>query len=169
MKPSQRIREGLVASAVLILLATGAAYGQTLQAVSASSETTPLRSTDQARPNAIATPQATSHHADAAGAKARHPMTEMEMLSGLPLDAEQKAAIEQIHQAMKTKMEIVARDNNESPEQKSAMLEGLQRMQLTQVFAVLTRAQREDVRKRVLATRPAPRANAPTPRTVPSR
>ncbi|WP_109488887.1 hypothetical protein [Occallatibacter savannae] len=83
----------------------------------------------------------------------RTPITEAELLSGVNLTEQQKTAIDRIHHEMRAKMEIVSKDQNESPEQKSAMLEGMNRMQMRQVFDVLSSEQREEVRKRILAVR----------------
>lgn len=85
----------------------------------------------------------------------RASLTEAELLSGVNLTDEQKSTIDRIHHDMRAKMEIVSKDQNESPEQKSAMLEGMNRIQLRQVFDVLHPEQRDEVRKKIAAMRTA--------------
>jgi hypothetical protein len=81
------------------------------------------------------------------------PLTESDLLAGASLNEDQKAAIEKIHRDMKARMELVAKDEKETSDQKDAMLQGLYRMQMRQVFDVLTPEQRAEARKRIFAAR----------------
>jgi LTXXQ motif family protein len=118
---------------------------------------------DEARPstqshsNVLISPPISTRSRGTSNARARGPITENELLSGLNLSDEQKAAIDRIHHEMRAKMDIVTRDENETPEQKSAMLEGMNRMQVLQVYDVLKPEQREAARKRISTIRAANR------------
>lgn len=79
----------------------------------------------------------------------------MDDLQGLTLTEDQKVKIDQIHQDMKSRMEIVAKDPAENADQKGAMLEGMARMERRQVFQVLTLEQQAEVRKKIRARRAA--------------
>lgn len=78
-----------------------------------------------------------------------------DLFSDVTLTDEQKAKIGQIHQDMKSKMDVVAHDSNSAEGQKGAMIEGLQRMERRLIFGVLTPDQQAEVRKKVLAERTA--------------
>jgi hypothetical protein len=67
----------------------------------------------------------------------------------------QKAKIDQIRQNMKARMDAVAKDEKENEDQKDAMLDGLQHMELRQVLQVLTPVQLSEVRKKVMIPRAA--------------
>ena len=114
-------------------------------------------SSSQPHSNVLASPQIPPLSRSTSTARTSGPITESELLSGLNLTDEQKTAIDRIHHEMRSKMEIVTRDANETPEQKSAMLEGLNRMQVRQVYDVLKPEQREAVRKKISAMRAANR------------
>jgi hypothetical protein len=76
---------------------------------------------------------------------------------GLTFSEDQNAKIAQIRQTMKSRMDVVVQDQQSSREMKQAMLEGLQRMERRQVFAVLTPEQKSEVRKKILVQRAAER------------
>jgi hypothetical protein len=76
-------------------------------------------------------------------------------LAGLTLTDAQKAKIDQIRQNMKARMDAVAKDEKENEDQKDAMLDGLQHMELRQVLQVLTPVQLSEVRKKVMIRRAA--------------
>jgi hypothetical protein len=78
-----------------------------------------------------------------------------DLFTDVALTDDQKTKIDQIHQDMKSKMDVVARDANSAEWQKGAMIEGLQRMERRQIFQVLTADQQAEVRKKVLAERTA--------------
>jgi hypothetical protein len=75
--------------------------------------------------------------------------------AGVKLTDDQKAQIDQIHQEMKTRMDTVTHDGGSAEWQKSAMIEGLQRMERRQLFQILTPDQQAEVRKKVLTARAA--------------
>jgi Lon protease-like protein len=64
---------------------------------------------------------------------------------------EQKAGIDQIHEEMKSRMDITAKDEKLTAGQRDAMLAGYQRMERSQIFKVLTTQQRKEVLRRIRA------------------
>jgi hypothetical protein len=78
--------------------------------------------------------------------------------AGLQYTDEQKAQIDQIHQDMKTRMDAAAKDQKLTAEQKDAMLAGYQRLERSQVYRVLTSAQRKEVLRRIRARHAAEQA-----------
>jgi Spy/CpxP family protein refolding chaperone len=77
----------------------------------------------------------------------------MDDFAGVDFTAEQKARVEQIREKNRSRMHDVAVDTKLSPEQRAAMLEGIQRLERGEVYQVLTPEQQAAVRKRVLARR----------------
>ena len=75
--------------------------------------------------------------------------------AGLKFTNDQKAKIDQIHQDMKSRMDLVVKDEKLSPDQKEAMLEGYRRLERGQVFKLLTPEQQREVRKKISARRAA--------------
>jgi len=71
--------------------------------------------------------------------------------AGLKFTQEQQAKIDKIHQDIKSRMDLVQKDEKLRPEQKSGMLEGYRRIERAQIFDVLTPEQRTEVRQRVRA------------------
>lgn len=78
-----------------------------------------------------------------------------DVYEGLQFTDEQKAKMGQIHGDMKSRMDLVAKDEKLSEDQKQAMLEGYRRMENGEIFKVLTPEQQAEVRKRVSALRAA--------------
>jgi hypothetical protein len=78
--------------------------------------------------------------------------------AGLQYTDEQKAQIDQIHQDMKSRMDAAAKDEELTAAQKSAMFAGYQRMERSQVFKVLTTAQRKEIMRRARARQAAEQA-----------
>ncbi len=76
-------------------------------------------------------------------------------LAGLSLTEAQKEKIEQIRLTMKSRKDAVINDAKEDSDQKNAMLQGLQHMELRQILEVLTPEQLSEVRKKVMARRAA--------------
>jgi hypothetical protein len=76
-------------------------------------------------------------------------------LDGITLTDDQKASIQRIHQDTKSRMDTVAQDAGSAGWQKSAMIEGLQRMERRQVFQTLTPQQQGQIREKALAERAA--------------
>jgi len=89
--------------------------------------------------------------------------------AGLKFTAEQKAKIDEIQKNMKTRMDIVAKDEKLSPEQKGAMLDGYRRMERAQVYKVLTPEQQLEIRKKILAERAAQQKQQQQGQTLPKR
>ena len=75
--------------------------------------------------------------------------------AGVNFTAEQKARIEQIREKNRSRMHDVAVDTKLSPEQRAAMVEGIQRLERGEVYQVLKPEQQTEVRKRVQARRAA--------------
>jgi Spy/CpxP family protein refolding chaperone len=75
--------------------------------------------------------------------------------AGLTYTDEQKAKIDQIRQDTKQRMDVVKKDEKLAPEAKQAMLDGYQRLEIQQLFKVLTPEQQAEVRKKATARRAA--------------
>jgi hypothetical protein len=80
----------------------------------------------------------------------------MDDFAGLKLTSTQQVKVDEIHGQIKTRIHTVIKSNLNS-DQKSAMVQGLERMERNQVFAILDPEQRQVVAKRVLARRQAAR------------
>ena len=78
--------------------------------------------------------------------------------AGFEYTDEQKARIDQIHQDVKSRMDAAATNEKLTAEQKSAMLAGYQRMERSQIYKVLTSAQRKEVLRRIRARQAAEQA-----------
>ncbi len=91
------------------------------------------------------------------------PISIDDLLAGITLSSEQKPRIDQVRKDMRARMYRVAHDQNENQDQKQAMLQGLQHMELREVYLLLTSEQRIEVRKKVEAQRAAEQP----PQTVP--
>ena len=70
-----------------------------------------------------------------------------------PEARQQKAKIDQIRQDTKQRMDAVKKDEKLTPEAKQAMLDGYQRIEIQQLFKVLTPEQQAEVRKKAQARR----------------
>lgn len=150
MKKSVWAKAFAVAAARLVLFALPAAAGSVNGAQSAATAQQPDR-----RIAIQASPQ-------------RGPVSIENILAGLTLTDDQKAKIARIRQDMKAHMDLVAKDNRNTQDQKQAMLEGLERMERRQVFQALTAKQREEVRKRIMAQREIEQErNKPLPASLP--
>ena len=75
--------------------------------------------------------------------------------AGLTYTAEQQAKIEQIRQTANQRIEAVKKDEKLSPEAKEAMLEGYRRIEIQELFQVLTPEQQVEVSKKAHARRAA--------------
>jgi hypothetical protein len=73
--------------------------------------------------------------------------------AGLRFTDDEKAKIDLIRKNGKLRRDTVVRDEKLSPEQKDAMLKGLERIERGQIYQVLAPDQQAEVRKRVLARR----------------
>ncbi len=104
--------------------------------------------------------------------KAPDPLDDFTDLTYSP---DQKARIEQIRENSRKRMHDVAIDTKLSPEQRGAMIDGIQRLERFDVYKLLTSEQQADVRKRAAARREAaqrdrqrqapPLAHSPSPMT----
>jgi Spy/CpxP family protein refolding chaperone len=77
--------------------------------------------------------------------------------AGLKYTDEQKKKIQEIHQNFKSRMDVVAKDEKLTADQRDAMLEGYVRMERGQVYNVLTPEQQKEVREKIQARRAAER------------
>lgn len=75
--------------------------------------------------------------------------------AGLTYTAEQQAKIDQIQQTANHRIEAVKKDEKLSPEAKEAMLNGYRRIEMQEVFQVLTPEQQAEVSKKAHARRAA--------------
>ena len=82
--------------------------------------------------------------------KESHPLDDF---AGLTYTDEQKAKIDQIRQTTRQRMDLVRKDEKLTPEAKQAMLEGYQRLEISELFKVLTPEQQTEVRKKAQARR----------------
>ena len=82
--------------------------------------------------------------------KESHPLDDF---AGLTYTDEQKAKIDQIRQTTRQRMDAVRKDEKLTPEAKQAMLEGYQRLEIGELFKVLTPEQQTEVRKKAQARR----------------
>ena len=87
----------------------------------------------------------------------------MDDFAGLSFNEEQKAKIQQIRQDIKSRMDVVKKDDKLTADQKEAMLFGFQRMERSQVFEVLTPEQQSEVRKRIQARHKAEKQQSQRP------
>ena len=89
--------------------------------------------------------------------------------AGLSYTDEQKAKIDEIRKNMRARMDLVTKDDKLTPDQKQAMLTGLQRMETSEMFKELTPEQQKEVLKKAQARRAADpqRQKSRYPMTVP--
>jgi hypothetical protein len=83
------------------------------------------------------------------------PISLDDLLAGITLSDEQRPRIEQVRKDMRARMDRVVYDKNENADQKQAMLQGLQHMELREVYLLLTQDQRMEVRNKIAAQRAA--------------
>jgi hypothetical protein len=83
------------------------------------------------------------------------PISIDDLLTGITLSDEQKPRIEQVRKNMRARMDLVVHDKNENADQKQAMLQGLQRMELREVYLLLTPDQRIEAKNKIAAQRAA--------------
>ena len=135
-------------------LAAPQAQNSALASTSASTQgnsTLPVLIQDSSRPtNATPPPQHVPLSAMRAAPQRKPPSID-DLLAGLTLTDDEKAKVDQIKKDMRARMELVARDEKETADQKGAMIQGLQRMQRSQVYMVLTPEHQSEYRKRILA------------------
>ena len=91
-------------------------------------------------------PPTTSSLAQGAKAPSR-----TDIFAGLQYTDDQKAKIDKVHEAMQSRRDAVIKDDKLSPEQKDAFMQGLARMERSQVYELLTPEQKAEVSKRMAA------------------
>jgi hypothetical protein len=77
---------------------------------------------------------------------------------GLEYTAEQKVEIDRIQKNTKAQVELIAKDQKLSADQKDAMMLGYSRMEYGRIYTVLTPVQRRQVQQRLRARRVADEA-----------
>jgi Spy/CpxP family protein refolding chaperone len=88
-------------------------------------------------------------------AQRRTYISSTEYLSGLTLNDDQKAKINQIREDTKLRLAAVATDQKLGPDVKDAMITGYQRIENSKIFEVLTPEQQQQVRRRIATLRDA--------------
>ncbi len=139
-------------------LAAPQAQSSPLSSTSASAQSSsppPALTQDSSRPSSA--PQRPQHAPLSAmrTAPQGHPASVDDPLAGLTLTEGEIAKIDQIRKDMSARMEIVATDEKETKDQKGAMIQGLQRMQRSQIYMVLTPEHQSEYRKKISAQRAA--------------
>ncbi|HEY3707515.1 MAG TPA: hypothetical protein VGL22_20810 [Terracidiphilus sp.] len=81
--------------------------------------------------------------------------------SGLTFSEEQKARLQKIHEQGQSRLSTVANDPKLDGSQKSAMLEGYQRLEYSQMYEILTPEQKAVVRKNMAARHEKERHHQP--------
>jgi Spy/CpxP family protein refolding chaperone len=143
-----------VAAALLGLFALPAISHAQSALIASTSTRTPMAFTGQATAGQPDNSNAIAGTPHLSGGAAAHPSPQRDLVQiedyimSLTLTDAQRAQIGQIHQDMKNRMDRVARDSNETTDQKEAMIDGLRRMRLRQIFLVLTPEQRSELRKK---------------------
>jgi Spy/CpxP family protein refolding chaperone len=105
-------------------------------------------------------------HPATPGARPKKNTSPEDDFAGLSYTDEQKTKIEEIRKDTRARMDAVIKDDKLMPEQKQAMLTGLQRLEASEMFKVLTPEQQKEVRKKVQARRAAEQQKAQYPTTV---
>jgi hypothetical protein len=100
-------------------------------------------------------PPPAMRHAGPVQGPARRAASVEDVFAGLNYTAQQKANIQLIQKNSKMRKDSVLKDEKLSPEQRDAMLQGLERIEHGQIFRALTPEQQAEVRKRILAQREA--------------
>jgi Spy/CpxP family protein refolding chaperone len=80
--------------------------------------------------------------------------------AGIKLSRDQRVRIDQIHQDIKSRREAVSKEEKLTADQKSAMLEGYQRIERSEIFKVLTPEQQKEVLQRIRARNAAKQATS---------
>ena len=98
-------------------------------------------------------PSAEAAHPPMTSAAVPHRKSPPDLLAGLTLTDDQKAKIDQLREDTKSRLAAVANDKKLSPEAVNAMFQGLQRVENSKIYEVLTPQQQVEVRKRMAAWR----------------
>ena len=105
--------------------------------------------------SAAPAPVETAPHAATPGVRPRREARPEDDFAGLTYTDEQKAKIDKIRETAKMRADAIKRDEKLNPDQKQAMLDGYRRMEIKEMFGVLTPEQQAEVRKKALARRNA--------------
>jgi hypothetical protein len=158
-----------IAAGFLFMFVAAAALDAQSSLLSTSSAATqgnsavPVPAPDSSRPLIPMSAQQHALHTNMSMAPQTHSLSVEDELSTISLTDDQKAKINEISKDTKARIGSVARDEKETTDQKQAMIEGLQRIKLQQVYLALTPGQRTEFRKRILAQRAADQAKSKTP------
>lgn len=98
-------------------------------------------------------PVETAPHAATPGVRPRRQAAPEDDFAGLTYTDEQKAKIDKIRETAKMRADAIRRDEKLNSEQKQAMLDGYRRMEIKEMFGVLTPEQQAEVRKKALERR----------------
>lgn len=98
-------------------------------------------------------PPAEAPHPPMKSAVVPHRSSPPDLLAGLTLTDDQKAKIDHVREDAKSRLAAVANDKKLSPEAANAMFQGLQRVENSKIYEVLTPEQQVEVRKRMTAWR----------------
>jgi hypothetical protein len=157
----------IAAGFLFMFVAAAAPHAQssllsTTSATTQGNSAASVPATDSSRPLIPMSAQQHPWHSNMSMAPEKHSLSVEDELSGVTLSDDQRAKIDEISKDIKARMDSVAKDEKESADQKQAMIEGLQRIKLRQVYMVLTPEQRAEFRKKVLAQRAAEQAKSTT-------
>jgi len=97
----------------------------------------------------------TAPHAATPRVRPKREATPEDDFAGLTYTDEQKAKINKIYETAKMRADAIKRDEKLNPDQKQAMLDGYRRMEIREMFGVLTPEQQAEVREKALARRKA--------------
>lgn len=153
------IAETAVIAAQLMLVFT---------AVPAAKAQGPVNAADRGRPGAstpVSQGQSQGGNVPVEEVRQEHSTAGEDIFAGTKFSEGEQLRIDEIRKEMRARMELVAKDNRETPDQKEAMIEGLQRMERRQVFMALTPEQRSAVVKRLSAQRAATQQKAQSQQT----
>ena len=93
----------------------------------------------------------TAPHAATPGVRPKSEATPEDDFAGLTYTDEQKAKIAKIEETARMRADAIRRDEKLNPDQKHAMLDGYRRMEMNEMFRVLTPEQQAEVRKKAVA------------------
>ena len=101
--------------------------------------------------SAAPAPVQAAPHPATPGVRPKREATPEDDFAGLAYTDEQKAKIDKIRETAKMRADAIKRDEKLNPDQKQAMLDGYQRIEMREMFGVLTPEQQAEVRKKALA------------------
>ena len=157
----------IAAGFLLLFVAPAAQHAQssllsTTSATTQGNSAAPVPAPDSSLPLIPMSAQQHASHTNMSMAPQKSSLSVEDELSTISLTDDQKAKIDEIGKDTKARIESVARDEKETADQKQAMIEGIQRIKLQQVYLALTPAQRTEFRKKALAQRAAEQAKSKT-------